>query len=62
MKKMWRFFQRKSGYIGLETVITAGLIFLLAAWAWTWFIDTGKNVVNHANQLTLSVLEIKVKE
>jgi len=52
---------KKCGYIGMETLITAGLMIALGAYAWSTFIPEGKKIVYKADNLVLKPLEITIK-
>jgi len=62
MKKVWKSLQDKSGYIGIEYIILAGLIMALGAWAWIKFYALGEELVDGAGEKTRTVLEITVNE
>lgn len=60
MKRTWRKWQSKAGYIGIETIIVTGLMFALGAIAWQSFYDEGAVMIQHVNDATLGVLEITI--
>lgn len=53
--------KNKQGYISIEAVISAGLLFALGSWAFSAFSDAGLNIIDGAKTSALKVLEVTVK-
>lgn len=53
--------KNKQGYVSIEAVISAGLLFALGAWAFSAFSDAGVLIIDGAKTSALKMLEVTIK-